>query len=626
LEIKKIQFHTEGRKVALKEIREKLLVKQRQYLRATSDQCIEDMSEEQLVAKLKNLNELNGIDTNDSHQMKQKLKEVERTRHLMIWLDNSTVANSGYLACLVTCLYDPAVYYTNEEFKEEFGKSVNIQKIIEEPEVHFIAKCGSSDNEQLLYCQERLKCIVDLKNNCTEQSSHIKYTDKMRFCHGDSPLRAFEAGHQKGGNYFCSSCGIQCDMSYCLANALNCEFTSLEKRQKAILQGTVARRNSYLNKPKPLNGLSIQELEQELASRNIYEGKNKADLQELLVKALQGKQRVPALLINKPEASLFDLGLDSYEILPCEPLHDIGHHIENVFAELPHHLTPEESKVIEESISLSLAGKESKRCVDYRMALIKTAAVAHQSGKVSKEVLDVFDTLVEMQRILYADDDSRSPTQILRYYNQAWYHSILLHDFIVNHPKKLTRRKMFGMYFHNLSAHAGDMLRIISGQSANAERQERIFNSIKRITKQTSNYHPGHVIPNLFVRLQAEKQLGLQGNDAARQQAQVSNLAKSLPPSHNTVIPISIIKKHSEEWQAHLQHISDFLLEGEGVWWHKAGDAVEFYDVSNSPDPSQGPQLHHFRSSTLSEEENYMKSCWDVYSGKQSHPPSYDQN
>lgn len=69
------------------------------------------------------------------------------------------------------------------------------------------------------------------------------------------------------------------------------------------------------------------------------------------------------------------------------------------------------------------------------------------------------------------------------------------------------------------------MLRIVSGQSANAERQEKIFNSVKRVTKQTSNYHPGHIIPNLFIRLKAEKQLGLQGNDVQRQQAHVTNLS-----------------------------------------------------------------------------------------------------
>ena len=51
----------------------------------------------------------------------------------------------------VTCLYDPAVFYTNEEYKVKTGKNVNIQKEIERPELHIIARCSSSDHEQLLY-------------------------------------------------------------------------------------------------------------------------------------------------------------------------------------------------------------------------------------------------------------------------------------------------------------------------------------------------------------------------------------------------------------------------------------------------------------------------------------------
>lgn len=62
------------------------------------------------------------------------------------------------------------------------------------------------------------------------------------------------------------------------------------------------------------------ELEQELGSRHIYEGKTKKDLEDLLVKEMNGIQRVPALLFNSPQASLTILGLDQYEILPAEPL------------------------------------------------------------------------------------------------------------------------------------------------------------------------------------------------------------------------------------------------------------------------------------------------------------------
>ena len=44
---------------------------------------------------------------------------------------------------------------------------------------------------------------------------------------------------------------------------------------------------------------------------------------------------------------------------------------------------------------------------------------------------------------------------------------------------------MFGVYFHNLSSYGGLMPGMISGQAANADGQERIFNHIKRITKRT---------------------------------------------------------------------------------------------------------------------------------------------
>jgi hypothetical protein len=168
---------------------------------------------------------------------------------------------------------------------------------------------------------------------------------------------------------------------------------------------------------------------------------------------------------------------------------------------------------------------------------------------------------------------------------------------------------MFGAYFHDLTAHAGCMLRLVSGQAANAEEEERMFHHIKLITKRTSNYSNDQVIPNIMVRLQAEKKMA-QREDASKQDAHISMLSKALSPLRNTQIPISIIKKFEREWQAHLQEISDFVLEGEGVWWHKDGDEVEFHDVSGFPAPGSGPQLHHFRLSNLKDEKAYLQQCW----------------
>jgi hypothetical protein len=101
-----------------------------------------------------------------------------------------------------------------------------------------------------------------------------------------------------------------------------------------------------------------------------------------------------------------------------------------------------------------------------------------------------------------------------------------------------------------------------------------------------------------------------QREDASKQDAHISTLSKALSTLRNTRIPISIIKKFEREWQAHdLQEISDFVLEGEGVWWHKDGDEVGFHDFSGFPAPVSGPQFHNFRSSDLKDEKAYLQQC-----------------
>lgn len=81
-----------------------------------------------------------------------------------------------------------------------------MREVVETPEVNFIAR-RSSDHEQLMHIEARIQCILGLHEDVIHDNQ-VKYADKLRLCHGDSPLRAFESGHQKGGNYFCSSCEI----------------------------------------------------------------------------------------------------------------------------------------------------------------------------------------------------------------------------------------------------------------------------------------------------------------------------------------------------------------------------------------------------------------------------------
>ena len=64
----------------------------------------------------------------------------------------------------------------------------------------------------------------------------------------------------------------------------------------------------------------------------------------------------------------------------------------------------------------------------------------------------------------------------------------------------------------------------------------------------------------------------------------------------NNVVRKQTMEKHSHHWQALLEKIPDYLLEGEGKWWtrHHNGD-VEFLDIK-LPNPENHPALYHFRS------------------------------
>ena len=125
---------------------------------------------------------------------------------------------------------------------------------------------------------------------------------------------------------------------------------------------------------------------------------------------------------------------------------------------------------------------------------------------------------------------------------------------------------------------------------------------------------PSHIIGNIFIRLQAEKQMkAFQGFSSLKQETSVSKLADSLPPYGNTIISEDLVKKHIRAWQSHLERINDFLLPGNGIWWRNDEKGnMEFLDgeiaVSSH---TEGPLLHHFRSSSFSREEEYLRKCWN---------------
>ena len=65
----------------------------------------------------------------------------------------------------------------------------------------------------------------------------------------------------------------------------------------------------------------------------------------------------------------------------------------------------------------------------------------------------------------------------------------------------------------------------------------------------------------------------------------------------NSIFRYNYIKDNCDDWQSHLQRISDFLSFGENSWWKTTEFGIEFFDVTDVPKVNCHPKVHHFRSS-----------------------------
>ena len=55
---------------------------------------------------------------NSSHaDLKQAITMLQRTRTLALWHDHSTILQTGYVLFAVWVVYDPAVFYTQDQWR-----------------------------------------------------------------------------------------------------------------------------------------------------------------------------------------------------------------------------------------------------------------------------------------------------------------------------------------------------------------------------------------------------------------------------------------------------------------------------------------------------------------------------
>ena len=108
---------------------------------------------------------------------------------------------------MVACLFDPPVFLTDDEYKEKYHMKVNVWSEVEKPELYRLTQFQPNDN-QLLYSEEQVEDLLEV-NTVITSSNTVLINDITRIFNSDNPTVQLEAGHQKGGDYFCCLCPIE---------------------------------------------------------------------------------------------------------------------------------------------------------------------------------------------------------------------------------------------------------------------------------------------------------------------------------------------------------------------------------------------------------------------------------
>ena len=324
-----------GRKIPLYDIRKSLLQEQKIYMRLCSNEEFQKLTREEIILNLKSINEFEISEEKlDTEILLNKLINYERCRNLMMWHDCSTISNHSHFLMTVSTMYDPAVYLTSAEYFQKTGKKIDMQATIEKPNLYILGRCPSNE-QQLLYSQERVDEIIQLKDPLDIDNMQIK--DTARIFKGDNPAAQLEAGQQKEGHYFCFVCKMKSIYNKSLFYALQLPYMSLQDRVDKILCSTTTKLQMKINNTNYFANLKKEDVKCELIDRKVKFNLDlpSKDLNELLVNEMHGIQRLPALMYTKPHQSLKDLNLDKYEILSNEPLHDVSNHIKISTRKLP---------------------------------------------------------------------------------------------------------------------------------------------------------------------------------------------------------------------------------------------------------------------------------------------------
>ena len=517
-------------------------------MRQYTDEQVNSMSREEIASFMTKINYRPPPNASLA-DLQNTISKFQRTRTLAIWHDHSTILNTDYILFAVWIVYDPAVFYTQTEVRQARNLKTNIQSIVEEPTIYIIAPSSSSPVDQLALVGDRIECLQELSQP-VKASNGVEINDCLHFFCGDKPAQQFERGTQIGGIYKCGGCGCKDSMMMDLAHAFHHSWRPLAG---IALAGRLGNKPECL---KPFDNLKVGELKSELQARGVTtQGMLKPKLLSTLTDILQGVQRVPTILTLDPKQPLSRLNLQKYEVIDCEPLHDMKGHLYNLLPEIP-------------PIRYKTKGIWSlfEGCCHLKL----------QQNQVNKFVLDLLETIVRVSELLYSFDHKRTP----KLYNVSWYHHELCCK-LLSSPKNQTRQHLFGIYLHDLVVHAPPIYQQVCLRSMNAESQEHLFSQAKHIGLRATNRTPENVLPTILICMQAKQKVSSCQESIQKQDSMVSVAASGIGRYRGTFISNSFILERLSSWQAHLMRISGYLKNGEGVWWERTENGFLYHDSAD---------------------------------------------
>lgn len=117
-------------------------------------------------------------------------------RYFKLWHDHSSVDGHSYLLVLITPIYDPVFYLTPEEMEQKTGVYMDVQGIVEQPEVHIVGRSSSSTAEQMMFNECRQECLKEI-GEAVHTSFGIAVNDTVRFFMAMAPLNSLKQGTSK---------------------------------------------------------------------------------------------------------------------------------------------------------------------------------------------------------------------------------------------------------------------------------------------------------------------------------------------------------------------------------------------------------------------------------------------